>query len=1114
MAHISIALPRQPFGADSGWIRDSTLREPDIKEVNLGSFPTPSKAPPAGQRGDIAIQSSVASDVASFKAQRAANLRNANINNVEAKLRSHVFAHRIRVADIFADFDKLRSGYISATQFRRCIGTLLQRGVSSPLAEHEIEELLDYYDVKGNRLIKYTNFVDNIDKVFGVKKLESNPTQQIPDSKEVVKPFRTLSPSSETLLQNVLQRLRTYVNWHGSDVKTWFKDFDKHNNGLITVNQFRRGVPSSLLSMEEQDLLVQLYSSDQSVNYFKLNTDVNRRGHRHHQADSARLISQQPNTDYRTHYVPVGTEELIFPARATYPPRGPSADEVEDKIKIHVYKERIRLIEFFRDYDRHNNGLVTQHQFRAGLRSASLELDHKEIEALLPPYSTSDGRVKYRAFCDSVEQVFTMKELERDPLLEVGPIPREALVQGPNKLPEEDEARCQQLLERLSKLVDERHLLLEPYFKDFDMCLGQCILGRVSRSHFRRLLSRLKLDLSNKDIHLLFAKFEDHSAPDQINYNLFLTAIDAKTYLAYSSVKATTSNVPGVPSAIDFYDSRPKDGTSPGSSRTASLEAILNSLRVHIYRHRIRVSECFRDIDKLRSYSIPRVEFARGIHRIGDPSLSPEAIERLADAYADKDKSGCCKWKLFEADIERVFGDTDLESRPSHVPTQVLNDTDPFLTSSSLTYDEESKLHGILNMIRGFLLVRQTSVKPFFKDFDKLRTGFVTKAQFRQTLSYIRCPISEDEFSILSRRYLKAAHNVAASAAQGTSPAKYLDRVAKWALGSDSLTEDYVQNTSQRICYVAFLQELEEGLPFEMREQSGRFRPNRNSNVFVPSQHDGVPTDSKWVAQLPASETEKYVTEYTRIVKPPIYKRADPDMFPVAQKSWFGFGFPLPAGETLPLTFNEVRRVMMDIKTKPQTKSERIRIRDTMSDFDPLRHHRITACEFQRSLKLLFPALEASALRALSKLYSEKQDGMVSFQRFADDVDSVFTKKGLEKDPLGEPDAFPPPGEPSSRERKAGANLTGEETNTLRNVLAKVRKVLEVRRIELLTFLEDYDKVKEGTITTNQLRSVMSNIGIHLQDDEVAVLAKKFASLPTLERLDYREFVHALANGL
>ncbi|KAI8915263.1 hypothetical protein DFJ77DRAFT_461862 [Powellomyces hirtus] len=1126
-----------PFAAFDGnpYTKLPVIKHPEIKQANLGSFPTPARAIAAGKSGsygstniNVSAPTSsltspshknyiVGASAGSPHPATAAGIP-AKVQEVENKLRAHVFAHRIRVSDLFMDFDRLRSNFVSATQFRRCIGAILHKGVSSPLTEAEVETLMAYYDVKDNKMIKWTSFVDSIDRVFGAKRLEQYPTLQSPDPKDVVKNLRALSPDSARALQQIIQRLKAFVKHHGSDVKTWFYDFDKHNNGFITINQFRRGIPANLLSMKEQDLLIDQYTFHNSVNYFKLNTDVNRKVRRQVNQEPQSVVGPISNPNYRTQFVPVGTEELIYPPRERYNQFGPTGEEVEDKIKKHVYKDRIRVIEFFRDYDRHNNGLVAEAQFRAALRIASIELKEPEIRALLNVYQEPDGRVRYRQFSDSIEQVFTMKDLEKDPLLEVGPIPRELLVQGANTLAPEEEVRCKELLDRLHGLVKERHLLMEPFFKDFDQYLGNCTIGRVTRSHFRRLLSTMKLDLSDRDLHILFSKFQHLESPDQINYAAFMFAVDPETYSSY--VKRDRDSACST-QPTDFFQSRPEAHLTPQPAPQQpppDLASLLHTLRTYTLQNRIRISEFFRDADKLRSYSIPRAEFIRGVHRMGVPGISTAASDVLADAYKDADKIGCCKWKKFEEDVERVFGETHLENRPTHVPTSILEQPDPFLTSSALEYNEEAKLQETLNMIRDFLRVRQTCVKPFFKDFDKLRTGYVTKAQFRQTLSYIRCPVSEDEFTTLAKRYLKApgvGETPANTYGRDYQQCDYASVIANWSAGTAPQDGgDYIHDRAQRICYVAFLRELEEEMPAEMREQTGTFHCARAPRLFVPTTptKDGkvVPKqDWQWTEKLPASASEKYVSGYTRVVKPPIFKEANMELWPVAQDSYFGVGFPLKAGQTLPLTYNEVTKLIMTIKTK--TKTERIRVVDCMADFDHLHHNKISTTEFQRCLKLLYPFLTSRELGALSQLYTESGDGLVSYAFFADEIDSVFTKKGLEKAPLAEPDIFPASGSLSARERETGVVLRPEEEGLLNKVLQRLREVVGVRRIELLGYLEDFDTVKEGTITTNQFRSVLTNIGLPVEDDEVYVLAKKFASTPTLERVDYRAFAAQLS---
>jgi hypothetical protein len=139
---------------------------------------------------------------------------------------------------------------------------------------------------------------------------------------------RPLSANSETLLQDVIDRLKSYVKHHGSDVKSWFTDFDKYKNGYVTFNQFRRGIPQNLLSMEEEDVLIARYGFTGTVNYFKLNTHINRKAPRPPSHDQQ--LSKK-NNGWHDEHIPVGTEDLLH-ANLSYNDQ-PSYNQVSEKIK-------------------------------------------------------------------------------------------------------------------------------------------------------------------------------------------------------------------------------------------------------------------------------------------------------------------------------------------------------------------------------------------------------------------------------------------------------------------------------------------------------------------------------------------------------------------------------------------------------------------------------------------------------------------------------------------------------------------------------------------------------------------------------------------------------------
>jgi len=71
--------------------------------------------------------------------------------------------------------------------------------------------------------------------------------------------------------------------------------------------------------------------------------------------------------------------------------------------------------EFLRDFDKLRSGFITESQFRIGLNMAKLVVSAKEFEMLTSYFQApKEGKhVKWREFCDAIDQVFTKKGLEK-----------------------------------------------------------------------------------------------------------------------------------------------------------------------------------------------------------------------------------------------------------------------------------------------------------------------------------------------------------------------------------------------------------------------------------------------------------------------------------------------------------------------------------------------------------------------------------------------------------------------------------------------------------------------------------------------------------------------------
>ena len=101
--------------------------------------------------------------------------------------------------------------------------------------------------------------------------------------------------------------------------------------------------------------------------------------------------------------------------------------EIVDRISIACHKEGIRMVDFFKDYDRLRSGMVTDRQFASGLTAGvqkSANLCSEDINQLIEYYRRPDGRCDYKSFSDTVENVFTIPDMEKKPLASVNRPPR------------------------------------------------------------------------------------------------------------------------------------------------------------------------------------------------------------------------------------------------------------------------------------------------------------------------------------------------------------------------------------------------------------------------------------------------------------------------------------------------------------------------------------------------------------------------------------------------------------------------------------------------------------------------------------------------------------------
>lgn len=148
-------------------------------------------------------------------------------------------------------------------------------------------------------------------------------------------------------------------------VKPVFQDFDRHNNGHVTRHQFRQCLTTLELHCTEAEMqaLEAKFCNDTGFNYL------------------AFLSELEPQEPSKLLYVERLKEIRTTNRKSALPQMAVATDleGVMNKIKTKVYKERIRVLEWMRDYDKLHCGRMHRTNFQRALDLCKFELAQSEV---------------------------------------------------------------------------------------------------------------------------------------------------------------------------------------------------------------------------------------------------------------------------------------------------------------------------------------------------------------------------------------------------------------------------------------------------------------------------------------------------------------------------------------------------------------------------------------------------------------------------------------------------------------------------------------------------------------------------------------------------------------
>jgi len=431
-----------------------------------------------------------------------------------------------------------------------------------------------------------------------------------------------------------------------------------------------------------------------------------------------------------------------------------------------------------------------------------------------------------------------------------------------------------------------------------------------------------------------------------------------------------------------------------------------------------------------------------------------------------------------------------------------------------VTLGDDVPLETLMARIRSLVLANRLRIKTFFEDFDQLRTGRMSCDQFRRGLSlmglsklgshdltdgqclrlmnYYRDPQATDK--ILWTRFVDDVSSVFGEPNLEANPLIQLVPSECFLAPKPGTMDWHNAGDDHKELYAEAMQRIRQKVTQRRMLVKPTFQDfdRHNHGHITRKQLRQVLT----ILELTGSEAEMSAIE-ARFSNDEGFNYFDflEDLEPSAKPDF------MYAKRLQELRIINSRGSMPDMQpatdfqqvmTKVMTHvfRNRLRLHEFLRDHDKLRTGRMHRTTFRRALDQATLALNESELSVLEDRFQSSSGAVdsVDWLRFVEEVESIFVQKNMEKEPMATPEQFIVTPEVSAN------TLSEEEDSVAQAALLKIVARVRERRMQLFPLFEDFDRVRNGTLSQNQFRRVLVSleIGSGIDEFEYAALFKKF----------------------
>lgn len=831
----------------------------------------------------------------------------------------------------------------------------------------------------------------------------------------------------------------------------------------------------------------------------------------------------------------------------------PSLSLVMDKVRAQAIKRRVRMEDFFTDFDHLHRGRVTRGQFRRVLAVNQIALSEKEQEALEDAFDAVEcdagsGRPT-ASLCRSGMEVNYLSFLQA--LREKEP-PKELLAhkhRKPVEISPEENARLLPTMQLIRHAVAARGIHIVPPFRDMD----PLNTGKVTASQFERCIPFDTLD--PVAVGLLVKKYGDGKG--NVYYMMWCVDVDP-TVLEQDQQQCGVTAANLAPSELFFC----------GSYKNPNLTAdeLIRILREQFALYRLRCEDYFSDFDKFKSGSVTPAQFESALGRLNFVkfSLTKENVAALVQRYTigHTEMGNSYSFSIPRVNYRSFLFDTNPKNFPcisadgqessnyfiaTHAP-------DTFLISEG----ELAAADRVLDRVRKLVKSNRIFLSPVLRDFDRVRKAIYehrtcTASRFGRGLATQKLILPPQDLDLLIKKYTVPHANGAPSfevnyyqfvqdvdpsqahlpQEQGARKGCFLMSLGEEEAGKNGTTRRPATELDEILVKMA--QQAEE---FELR--AGEFFLD-----FDPLR-SGMVLNDKFVTALGIAGFELHGTELEllqrkyRSSKSPHY--VDTVMFlrdlgtyspstltltqtakpvvPVNEGDAEMNASSLPASASsgkekgnlgipvAPSKFSDTEeQKLKDIvaRLSHEVKIQGALLTPFFSDFDRFNRGKITIHNFRQALARHKFVLSETEAELLSRFYADPHENdIIDYRQFIRDIGFDECLKE-ERTPL--------PLTAATASAAVAAAVPAEkdvEAEDLQTVLNKVCCFLQERNPRVSEFFPDGDELRHQHVTPTRFRHCISILGIALTEGELLALEKGFASTRVPGAMDYPGFVYTV----